>query len=176
MTALQKIPSSKRKAVTYLVSKLRSIGVQFEVSGGFAVILYGGKRPLRDIDIGISRRHRDEVRNVFRDDMVTDFEHVVDGMFSLYLMKLSVYGTDVDVYELEESYVFSPEGAQHELAQVWRSPTLITYDGISIPVQERESLIEYKSILQRESDILDIMSISPEYALLCRSIAVGMCA
>ena len=81
---LENILSSEQKEVLRKVIKtLNSSGIQFQVSGGLAAIIYGAKRPLYDIDIEVYKKDIPKVRELFQKNISEDFYHLQDKNFDM---------------------------------------------------------------------------------------------
>jgi hypothetical protein len=150
------ISEAKKKVLKFLVDTLNNNKIPFQVSGGLGAIMYGSTRELRDIDIEVNKRNCPAVRELFKDFIVEDFRHYADGEFELWMMTLDINGVSVDINQVEESYVFDRGGDKKLLPEDIIDTESRKVGDIEFPVQNRENLIEYKQMLARDTDLIDV--------------------
>lgn len=150
------ITETKKKILKFLVDTLNINNIPFQVSGGLGAITYGATRELRDIDIEINKENCPKARELFKDFIAEDFRHYEDGEFALWMMTLTIDGVSVDINQVEESYAFDDEGNKQLLPGDLIETELKSIDDITFPVQNKENLIAYKKIVNRDTDITDV--------------------
>ncbi len=138
------------------VNLLKSNNIPFQITGGLAAIAYGAKRPLYDIDIDVSKKDIQKVRELFRQYITEDFHHLQNGKFDIYVMTLTINGVEVDISQAEENYVIDKKGNKFGYNVDLSKAKLIDIEGVGIPVEDKTELINYKTILARETDLIDI--------------------
>lgn len=153
------ITEVKKKVLKFLVDTLNGNSIPFQVSGGLGAITYGSTRELRDIDIEINKRNCDKTRELFKNFIAEDFRHYEDGEFELWMMTLDIDGVPVDINQVEESYAFDKEGNKQSLPPDLIDTEMKSIDGVIFPVQNRKNLIEYKKIVARDTDLVDVEAI-----------------
>lgn len=153
---------TQKEVLVFLITSLRDSGVEFQATGGLAAIAHGAKRSLYDIDIDIYKRDVETVRSLFKDYIVEDWNNELEGPdseFDVWMMTLNIKGVSVDISQAEGLRIKSKGGE-------WRQqPETMEYEmgvveGISLPIQTKNSLIAYKQILARDTDLIDIEQIS----------------
>lgn len=131
--------------------------IPFVVGGGFAVRLFGGTRPLYDIDLDIPEER-------FRDLLPAVQPYVVDGpsrlkdeLFDVFLLTLDYQGQPIDITGAESIRVYDTT------AEVWREdPTdleaveMREVYGLAVKVQRPELLLRYKRWIARPTDLQDV--------------------
>jgi len=136
--------------------------IEFQASGGLAAIAYGATRPLYDIDLEIYRRDAEKVRALFEDYITQDWNNELEGPedeFDLWILKLDIKGVPIDINQVEDSRIKSKEGE-------WiLQPDTLEYEmravgGVELPVQSKASLIAYKKLIDRDTDLIDVEQIS----------------
>ncbi|HEY0011203.1 MAG TPA: hypothetical protein VGB97_04865 [Candidatus Paceibacterota bacterium] len=152
----------QKEVLIYLIRSLEESGVEFQVSGGLAAMAYGARRPLYDIDLEIYKKDVEKVRNLFKDYITEDWNHLAEGpedQFDLWMMTLSVRGVPVDINQVEGSRVRPVGGAWVPQPETMH-PQLLEFEGIKLPVQDKDELIGYKRILARDTDLEDVDQIT----------------
>lgn len=139
-----------------LVSSLNKNNIPFQVSGGLAAIFYGSDRDLYDIDIDIYKKDIPKIRKLFKSHIIKDYYNLVDEQFDIWLLTLMIDGVLVDISQVEEAHVFQKDGTKTKMDSDISQAKYMEYDGLQIPVQDKEKLIAYKKIIGRKTDLMDI--------------------
>jgi hypothetical protein len=152
-----KLEKNTEAAFKWIVGILRKYNIPFQISGGFAVRIYGSTRELADIDIGIPD---DSFKTIFldiKDYIIYGPEHYVDDEWDLNLVTLKYENQKIDLAGRDNIKIFDKEN------KVWipahRDLTLNENKevyGIMVPVIPKEALISYKKKIMREVDIEDV--------------------
>lgn len=153
------LDQKQKEALLFLTGKLKENSVAFQVTGGLAAKVYGSTRPLYDIDLEVSHLDIQKVRVIFKDYIVDDFYHLQDNVFDIYLLSFKIDGVNVDIGQVEENYFTSPSGERKRIDSDLSKAVIIDVDGISVPVQDKGELLEYKRFMSREVDLKDIFDI-----------------
>jgi len=149
-----------RKVLELVVNKLRENRILFQVSGGLAAIAYGAKQPLYDIDIDVHKKDISKIRRIFKTNIQDDYYHFQDENFDIWLITLNVHGIDVDISQVEDFFCIKGKNSKVKIDTYLSKANEVVIEGIRVPVQSKEELIEYKKILSREVDLADIRQIS----------------
>lgn len=153
---------TQKKVLEFVVSALQSAGVPFQATGGLAAIVHGGTRPLYDIDIDIRKQDIEKVRELFAEYIVEDWNNDLEGeddLFDIWMMKLEIEGVPIDISQIEDTRVRTKGGPWTPLPASF-NPEEILFQGLRIPTQGKESLIAYKKLLGRDTDLIDIGELS----------------
>lgn len=147
-------------AFGWITGLLDSGGFPWQVVGGLAAQIYGSPRPLADIDIDTSHAALSSVAEQARSYLTFGPERYRDSEFDIELLSLRWRGQDIDLTAAEDIRLFDRSG------RVWREvPTdLRLYEshhvyGRRAQVITRAGLIEYKRIIDRPVDRVDIEAI-----------------
>jgi len=146
-----------KEAFLWIIGLLQKHKIPFQISGGFAVRLYGSNRELNDIDIGVP----DDAIDILYPDVKVYItygpDRYVDEEWDLKLMSLKYKGQSIDIAGRDSIKLFDKESG------VWIAGhrDFITSElkdvyGLVVPVIPKESLIAYKRKIIREVDIADI--------------------
>lgn len=154
------LSTNQKETLKNIVRVFKENKIQFQVSDGLAAIIYGAERPLYDIDIEVYKKDIPKVRELFQKNISKDFYHLQDENFDLWLLTLDVNGVPVDISKADECYLVDGKSNKVSADADLSKAQLINFDGIEIPVVNKAGLIEYKKILARETDLVDIRQIS----------------
>lgn len=152
----------QKEVLQFLAKTLTSENIEFQVSGGLAAIAYGAKRPLYDIDLEIYKKDAEKVQSLFREFITEDWNNDIEGPedeFDLWILKLDIRGVPIDINQIEDSRIKSKTGEWIPQPEEMEYGTR-TIEGIALPVQSKESLIAYKKLIARDTDLIDIEQIS----------------
>lgn len=151
---------NQKNVLKRVVKRLDENKIPFQVLGGVAAIAYGAKRSLYDIDIEVYKKDISRVKELFKDYISKDFYHFVDDNFDIWLLTLIIDDVPVDISQVEGCYLGDGKNVkvyiEANLEKVW----MVDFGGIMIPVKDKRELIEYKKILARETDLIDIKQMS----------------
>lgn len=92
----------QKKVLKYVILILKENNIQFQITGGLAVIIYGGKRPLFDIDIDILKKDFPKIKESFKGYILEDYHHNLGKHFDNWTMVLKVDGVLVDFSQAED--------------------------------------------------------------------------
>jgi hypothetical protein len=149
---------TQKHVLTFLTQTFNDNKISFQATGGLAAIAYGATRPLYDIDIDIYKNDVEKVRSLLKQYIVEDWNNELEGdedSFDLWMMTLDMDGVSIDISQLEESHVRKIGGdwvAQPEIMDI----EMRTVEGIELPIQNKQHLIEYKLLIARDTDLEDV--------------------
>lgn len=156
------LTETQKRVLSYLVTALKHEGIVFQASGGLAAIAHGATRPLYDIDLEIHEKDVEKVRELFKVHITEDWNNELEGPgdeFDIWMVKLEVEGVPVDISQIEGVRIRPKGGEWVELSAVMEAEPG-SVEGIELSVQSKESLIAYKQILGRDTDLEDIRQLS----------------
>lgn len=153
------LSDAQRNVLKKIASILKNNDIKFQISGGLAAIIYGAKRPLYDIDIDVLKKDIFRVRELFKNHITEDFYHLQDENFDIWLLTLKIYGVPVDISQAEDFYFGSANSEKVLMSPDLSKSVFIDFNGIKIPVENKDELIKYKKILARETDLADTKQI-----------------
>src|SRR3989344_59573 len=144
-------------ALKWITGILEKHNIPFRISGGFAARLYGSTRELADIDIGIEKDYFLKILPEIKDYLISGPGIYQDENWNLLAATLNYKGQEIDVCVIDSLQFLNQkeqkwEGLQHTFSNF----VLKEIYGMKLPVISRQDLIEYKSKLGREVDLIDV--------------------
>jgi hypothetical protein len=155
------ITETQKRVFLFLSELLSSNRINFQVTGGLAAIAYGATRPLYDIDIDIYKKDAEKVRSLLKQYIVEDWNNELEGdddNFDLWMMTLEIDSVSVDISQVEEGRVRKTGGSWSPLPEIM-DIEVKDIEGIELPVQNKQHLIEYKLLIARDTDLEDVRQI-----------------
>ena len=141
-----------KNSLNWIVSILS--GIDYQITGGLAANLYGSGREVYDIDIEVSNVDVDRIGDLCREYIIWGPDRFVDDNFDLYLMTLDYGGQLIDICGTDEMYI----KGRLQVVDFSKSMLIDGYRVVGL-----NDLIEYKRLLGRKVDLIDIGVIS-EYS------------
>lgn len=149
-----------KKALLWITDILKQHEIPFQITGGLAAIAYGATRPLEDIDIDIPDDKFDVISEAVKPFVVSGPERFKSDKWNLLLMTLNYEGQLIDLSGADTTFIFSEKTQGWvKLVEDFTQASNKTIFGLSLPVIPRLSLIQYKTILARDVDLIDIEQI-----------------
>lgn len=144
-------------AFRWIIKILRKHKIPFQVSGGFAAIIYGSRRPLADIDIEIPDKKIKVFLPAVKRYVVYGPKRYIDKNFDLTLVTLEYKGQKIDISGYEKDKLFNRRDkkwitSKTYLSKVERKKIF----GLIVPVIYKKDLIRYKTKIARKVDIEDV--------------------
>ncbi len=150
LTAIQK------KVLKQVVQTLKEHEIKFQITGGLAAIIYGGKRPLFDIDLDVLKKDIEKVREIFKKYIIKDFHRHQSEYFDIWIMTLKINDVLVDISQGEDCSMRNKKGEWVKMDTDLSHPTLVNFEGMELTVEPKNELTNYKKVLRRDSDLVDI--------------------
>jgi hypothetical protein len=152
-----------KAALIWITDILKELNVPFQIAGGLAARVYGAKRELDDIDIDIPEDKFDVVKERVAEFITFGPEHFVSDKWDLMLMTLRYHDQDIDLGGAYQTKIFDIFTQQWRLLETDLTKTeMKEIFGLLFPVIPCKDLIEYKKMLSREVDVIDIREIQCE--------------
>ena len=136
-----------KKVLEWIVKIISINGINYQITGGLAANLYGSSREVYDIDIEVHDADVYKVYEVCKDYVIYGPERYMDEHFDLLLMTLEYGGQLIDVCGID-SMSIRGESQEIDLGSA------VEVDGYRVVCLG--DLIEYKRLLGREVDLIDI--------------------
>src|SRR3989344_2578860 len=150
-------------ALKYIVPLLRKYNFQWVITGGFACLAYGVKRPLTDIDIDINTAKDSPQFKLFTQDVkpytTQDLEHYVDQNYDNYNLEVTYEGQVIDICPMAELKIFDRDTNSYiPFYHNFPNVQFVDFHGLDLPLLPKDLIIKNKEMLmwQRESDFNDI--------------------
>lgn len=152
-------------ALKWLKGLLDAESVEYQVVGGLAATIYGGSREIADIDLFIQNSDANKL-----------LAHV-SQFISKPLTRYTEYGWDLEYFQLvyqnqkieiglsQNTKIQSALGGSwHQLEIDYSASVEKHYEGIVLSVIPVHHLVEYKRILGRKVDLIDIQELTSSSA------------
>lgn len=147
-------------AFHWIVDILEDHGITYKVSGGFAARVYGVDRELADIDIEIADPDILKIVDSVKPFIVFGLAHYKDDNWDLELMTLEYENQLIDIAGANTK-IFNHQTKQWERCPgSLESVEIKEVFGRKIPIESRDSLIAYKTMLAHEVDLEDVRQLS----------------
>jgi hypothetical protein len=148
------------QGLRWISELLHTHNVPYVVVGGLAAYAYGSDREVADIDIDLPERYLRELFPKVREFVTFGPGRYRDENFDIELMTLDYHGQLIDLTGAESVRLFDT-GAQRwcDLPTDLAAFEMHSLWGIEVPVITKARLCEYKLLLNREVDKLDVRAI-----------------
>lgn len=147
-------------AFKWIVGILEKNKIPFQITGGLAAVFYGSKRPLYDIDIEIPTDRFDDLKNDVEGYTVFGPERYVDDRWDLFMLTLRYNNQPIDIGSAEVKIRQNEKEPWSVDVTDFSKSVYGEIFGIKVPIVPKYSLINYKKILNRETDLEDINAIT----------------
>ncbi len=149
-----------KAALIWITDILTKHQIPFQITGGLAAIAYGAFRPLEDIDIDIPDDKFNLLEGEVRNYIVYGPTRFKSEKWDLLLMTLNYQGQDIDLSGADQTSIFDDKTNQWiKVIEDLPNATIKTVFELQLPVIPYEKLINYKKILSREVDLIDIQQL-----------------
>ncbi|HII4333240.1 TPA: MazG-related protein [Vibrio parahaemolyticus] len=152
-------------ALKWLKGLLDAESIEYQIVGGLAATIHGGSREIADIDLYI---HNSDANKLLTH---------VSQFISKLLTRYTEYGWDLEYFQLvyqnqkieiglsqNTKIQSSLDGSWHQLEIDFVKSVVKSYQGIELQVIPVHQLVEYKRILGREVDLIDIQQLASSSA------------
>lgn len=148
------------KALRWIVDILHKHQIPFQIAGGLAARLYGSSRELDDIDIDIPEDSFAVIHSDIQSHIVFGPSQFQDESWNMFLVTLDYHGQKIDLGGAYKTKIFNKRAEQwEELICDLSRAKLNSVLGVEAPVIPLKELIEYKTKIAREVDMLDVQEI-----------------
>jgi len=150
-----------KEAFRWIVDILYKHKIPFQIAGGFAARVYGSKRKLADIDIGVPDNKLRKILSDVKKYVIYGPKRYVDKNFDLPLMTLKYKGQEIDIYGDDKTKLFDYKNNKWvKFSSNFKNNVMKLVYGIIVPVVSKKELVAYKKILGRKVDLADIKSLT----------------
>lgn len=135
-----------KKSLDWIIPLIEAHGIPYQITGGFAVCLYGGSREVNDIDIDLPAEGLKKLIPEITPFIISGPERYIDFTWDVDIVTLDYHGQIIDLTVAEDAYIINHRvGAREPLLMNFESVNKIGAFGHILSVQRPEDLIEYKS-------------------------------
>jgi hypothetical protein len=147
-------------ALIWITDILKRHDVPFQIAGGFAACVYGGTRPLLDIDIDVPEEMFHLIQPAVADYITFGPAQFKSDKWDLLLMTLNYQDQEIDLGGAYKTKIFNSQRNEWQTLRVDFSEAVMhTVSGLELPIISRKELISYKKILARDVDLIDVAEI-----------------
>ena len=145
------------RAMSWLKAILDGQGVRYQIVGGFAAHLHGGSRPIADIDLYIEKEDVHALLPFFQPFVSKPLKHYREEGWDLEYLQLIYENQKIEIGLSPGTKIFNTSSQQWVSLDVDLAESVQRdFHGLALPVININSLIEYKRVLNREVDRIDI--------------------
>lgn len=148
-----------KQAFDWITVLLEELGYPYVVVGGLAANVYGGKRPLYDIDLDAPGAALHEIAGRATDYVAFGPARFRDEQFDIQLLSLRHGGQEIDLTAAEDVRLFDRRTATWcEVPTDLTARELHEVLGKKVPVMSRDALVAYKLMIARDTDLEDVVA------------------
>ncbi len=145
------------RAMSWLKAILDGQGVRYQIVGGFAAHLHGGSRPIADIDLYIEKEDVHALLPFFQPFVSKPLKHYCEEGWDLEYLQLIYENQKIEIGLSPGTQIFNTSSQQWVSLDVDLAESVQRdFHGLALPVINTNSLIEYKRVLNRDVDRIDI--------------------
>lgn len=144
-------------AYQWIHQLLNAHEIPFQIVGGFAVSLYGGSRPVADIDLYVPKSQAELLASLVAPYVSKPLKHYVEAGWDLEYLQLIYENQKIEIGLTPGTKILN--NAVNEWVDLhvdFDQSVMVQANGFDIPLMPKEHLIQYKSLLNREVDVIDI--------------------
>ncbi|WP_038882340.1 hypothetical protein [Vibrio jasicida] len=148
-------------ALKWLKDHLEAEGVEYQIVGGLAATIHGGSREIADIDLYIRNSDVNKVLARVSQFISKPLTHYTEYGWDIEYFQLVYQNQKIEIgLDLNTKIQSALDGSWHELEIHFSESVVKHYQGIELPVIPVHRLVEYKRILGREVDLIDIQELT----------------
>jgi hypothetical protein len=146
-----------KTALIWLKSILESEHIEYQIVGGLAARIHGGSRPVADIDLYIHKVDVDKILPLVDKFISKPLTHYIEGAWDLEYLQLIYLEQKIEIGLSPGSKIrSSTSGEWLELTTNYSQSVIKNYLGIEVPTIPIPELVNYKQVLGRQVDLIDI--------------------
>jgi len=143
----------------FVVEKLETNGIQYQLTGGFAGNVYGSLWPPHDIDFDVLEADFAKIAEIFEPQIKNPPHHYTDPEFDFRLMTLEIDGIEVDFTQVENSFGITTSGERFPFQIDLSKAERHEFMGVEVMVEPLQNIIEYKRKIGRYEDVEDLSTL-----------------
>lgn len=149
------------RALAWLKARLETEQIDWQIVGGLAARIHGGRRPVADIDLYIPSDQAARLLPHLQPFLTKPLQHYCEAGWDLEYCQLIYQGQKIEIGLTPGSRIFSDHDERwYPLAIDFAGSVIGHYGDLAVPVMPVAELIAYKQILGREVDLIDIDQLS----------------
>lgn len=148
-------------ALNWLKTILDAEGIEYQIVGGLAASIHGGRREVADIDLYIHNSDAAKLLAKVNSYVSKPLKHYVGYGWDLEYFQLIYNSQKIEIGLSQKTRIQSAlDSTWHSLEIDFSSSIFKYYQGLKVPVISVDKLIEYKRLLNREVDLIDIQELT----------------
>ncbi|WP_087026402.1 MazG-related protein [Thaumasiovibrio subtropicus] len=148
-------------ALKWLKDLSEAEGVDYQIVGGLAATIHGGSREIADIDLYIRNSDANKVLARVSQFISKPLTHYTEYGWDLEYFQLVYQNQKIEIGLSQNTKIQSAlDGSWYELEIYFSESVVKLYQGIELLVIPVHRLVEYKRILGREVDLIDIQELT----------------
>lgn len=152
-------------ALSWLNNILESENIEYQIVGGLAATIHGGSREIADIDLYIDNSDANKVLAHVAKYISKPLTHYSEYGWDLEYFQLVYRDQKIEIGLAQNTQIQSSvDGSWHQLDIDFSKSVVKRYQGIELQVIPVHQLVEYKRILGREVDLVDIQQLASSSA------------
>ncbi|HCG5527154.1 DUF2007 domain-containing protein [Vibrio parahaemolyticus] len=152
-------------ALNWLKDLLESESIEYQIVGGLAATIHGGSREIADIDLYIHKADANRILARVAPYISKPLTHYSEYGWDLEYFQLVYQNQKIEIGLAQSTKIQSSlDGSWHQLEIDFSKSVVKSYQGIELQVIPVHQLIEYKQILGREVDLIDIQQLASSSA------------
>ncbi len=154
-----------KRALNWLKAILESEGTEYQIVGGLAATIHGGSREVADIDLYIHNADTNKILKQVEPFISKPLAHYAEYGWDLEYFQLIYQDQKIEIGLSQNTKIqSSTDGSWHHLNINFSESVFKDYYGIVLPVIPVQRLIEYKQVLAREVDLIDVQELNSSSA------------
>jgi len=152
-------------ALKWLKGLLDAESIEYQIVGGLAATIHGGSREIADIDLYIHNSDANKVLTRVTQYISKPLTHYSEYGWDLEYFQLVYRNQKIEIGLAQNTKIQSSlDGSWHQLEIDFAKSVVKSYQGIELQVIPAHQLVEYKRILSREVDLIDIQQLASSSA------------
>lgn len=149
--------NNPKAGLIWITDILKKHKIPFQITGGLAAIAYGATRSLADIDIDTPDDQFNHIVNDVKPYIIFGPARFKSDKWDLMLMTLNYQGQEIDLSGADSTHIFNERtGKWIKICEDLATAPMKKVFDLNLPVISYQSLVNYKKILSREVDLIDI--------------------
>ncbi|KLN66071.1 nucleotidyltransferase domain-containing protein [Vibrio sp. VPAP30] len=152
-------------ALNWLKGLLESEEIEYQIVGGLAATIHGCNRDVADIDLYIENSDANKVLALVSQYVSKPLTHYSEYGWDLEYFQLIYRDQKIEIGLAQRTKIqSSQDGSWHQLEIDFSQSVTKIYQGIALQVIPVHKLVEYKQILGREVDLIDVQQLTSSSA------------
>lgn len=149
------------EALLWILRILNEQQIPYQMVGGTAAHIYGGTRPIADIDMYIPKHKAVELALILENFVSKPLKHYVEDVWDIEYFQIKYKGQKIEFGLSPGTKIFDKRN------NLWVEQTINfeysvskIYHGIKVQLMPISELVGYKRLLDREVDRIDISELN----------------